>query len=159
MSEFWLRVLTTSALQHLWQSALLLVLAWLAIRLRPRFSARVQSRIWLCAFLLALVLPLAVLLPRFPTGGGDSCERLLHEHADDVHTIDRRTPDPLGVAWRRYRPPGVSCENMAHECRNNLGVVLAGRHTGWVMAFTVALGRSTQTPSGKRAIDWPHRTS
>jgi beta-lactamase regulating signal transducer with metallopeptidase domain len=64
MSDSWLHLLTTFALQHVWQSTSLLIMVWLATKSQPRFSARMQSRIWLCAFLLALILPFAVLLPR-----------------------------------------------------------------------------------------------
>lgn len=48
--------------QHLWQSAVLLLLAWLAIRLRPQ-GADTVSWLWTCVFALAVISPLAVFLP------------------------------------------------------------------------------------------------
>lgn len=64
MSGYGMHVLAMLALQHLWQVAMLLGMVWLVLRWQPRFSARMRSRIWLCALVLAAVLPLAVLLPR-----------------------------------------------------------------------------------------------
>ena len=63
MSPYWTDVLATLALQHLWQAAVLIALAWLLARLRPRLGADVHSGMLLCAFVLAVILPLAVLLP------------------------------------------------------------------------------------------------
>lgn len=68
MSPYWMDILATLALQHLWQAAVLIVLAWLVARLQPRLGADVHSGIRLCAFVLAVILPFAVLLPgRAPT--------------------------------------------------------------------------------------------
>ncbi|NII11055.1 M56 family metallopeptidase [Oleiagrimonas sp. C23AA] len=64
MNVFWAHLLAVLALQHLWQSLLVLAVAQFAARAGSCFSARMKSRIWLCAFLLALILPFAVLLPR-----------------------------------------------------------------------------------------------
>ena len=58
-----MHLLAMLALQHVWQGAMLLGMAWLVVTLQPRLSAQVRSRVWLCAFLLATFLPLAVLLP------------------------------------------------------------------------------------------------
>lgn len=63
MSSFGMHVLAMLALQHLWQGAMLLGMVWLAVTLQPRLSAQVRSRLWLCALILATLLPLAVLLP------------------------------------------------------------------------------------------------
>jgi len=57
-----LDVILVIAAQHLWQSAVLLLLAWAAFRLRP-VSADARSWIWLCILLLAVVSPLAAFLP------------------------------------------------------------------------------------------------
>lgn len=62
MSASWLEILAAIAVQHLWQSVLLLLLAWSACK-RLSFDANARSWIWLCAFALAALLPLAVLLP------------------------------------------------------------------------------------------------
>ena len=63
MSSYGTHLLQMLALQHVWQSAMLLGMAWLVISLQPRLSAQVRSRVWLCALALVVVLPLAVLLP------------------------------------------------------------------------------------------------
>lgn len=63
MNPYWMDVLAMLALQHLWQAAVLIVLGWLLARLRPRLGADVHSGTLLCAFVLAVILPLAVLLP------------------------------------------------------------------------------------------------
>ncbi|NZA24959.1 ankyrin repeat domain-containing protein [Luteimonas sp. SJ-92] len=62
MSDRWPEVVVAIGVQHLWQSAVLLLLALLVFRLR-RPSARARSWMWLCVLLLAAVSPLAVLLP------------------------------------------------------------------------------------------------
>jgi beta-lactamase regulating signal transducer with metallopeptidase domain len=62
MSTLWLDILAVIAAQHLWQSALLLLLAWLVFKLRP-LGADARSWVWLCVFALAAAAPLAVLLP------------------------------------------------------------------------------------------------
>ena len=53
-----LDVVLVIAAQHLWQSAVLLLLAWAAFKLRP-ISADARSWIWLCVLVLAVVSPLA----------------------------------------------------------------------------------------------------
>jgi len=63
MSGYGMHLLAMLALQHVWQSAMLLGMAWLVVALQPRLSAHVRSRLWLCALVLATLLPLAVLLP------------------------------------------------------------------------------------------------
>jgi beta-lactamase regulating signal transducer with metallopeptidase domain len=62
MSDHWSNVLVAIGVQHLWQSAVLLLLTLLLIRLQ-RPAVKALSWMWLCIFLLAAVLPLAVLLP------------------------------------------------------------------------------------------------
>ena len=57
-----LDVVLVIAAQHLWQSAVLLLLAWAAFKLRP-ISADARSWIWLCVLVLAVVSPLAAFLP------------------------------------------------------------------------------------------------
>lgn len=63
MSGYALHVLAMLALQHVWQGAMVLGMVWLVTRLQPQLGAQVRSRLWLCALILATVLPLAVLLP------------------------------------------------------------------------------------------------
>ena len=62
MSDRWSSVFIAIGVQHFWQSAMLLLLALLVLRLR-RPGAQARSWMWLCVILLAAVSPLAVLLP------------------------------------------------------------------------------------------------
>ena len=62
MSAPWLDIFGAIAAQHVWQGALLLLLAGLAARLRP-LGAQARSWLWLCGFVLAATTPLLVLLP------------------------------------------------------------------------------------------------
>lgn len=62
MSNGLMDILVIIGVQHLWQSAFLLLLAWFAFKLQPS-SADARSWIWLCIFVLAVVSPLAVFLP------------------------------------------------------------------------------------------------
>lgn len=62
MSPTWLDILGTIATQHVWQGALLLLLAWPLSKLRP-LGADARSWLWLVAFGLASTTPLLVLLP------------------------------------------------------------------------------------------------
>ena len=63
MNAYWMHVLVMMALQHLWQSAVLVLLVWMVLWLGRRLDAQVRASVWLCAFALSAVLPLAVLLP------------------------------------------------------------------------------------------------
>lgn len=65
MSSVLMDVLTAIGAHHMWQSATLLLLAWLVFKLRA-VSADARSWMWLGIFVLAVVSPLAVFLP-----GGD----------------------------------------------------------------------------------------
>lgn len=55
-------ILIVIGAQHLWQSAVLLLLAWFAFKLRP-LSADARSWLWLCIFVFAVASPMAVFLP------------------------------------------------------------------------------------------------
>lgn len=68
MSPTWLDILGTIATQHVWQGALLLLLAWLVAWLHP-LGADARSWLWLVAFGLAATTPLLVLLPGDPSPG------------------------------------------------------------------------------------------
>jgi hypothetical protein len=47
MSRDGMHLLGMLALQHLWQGAMLLAMAWLAVALQPRLCAQVRTRVWL----------------------------------------------------------------------------------------------------------------
>ncbi|MDN5923846.1 MAG: hypothetical protein L0H70_02465, partial [Xanthomonadales bacterium] len=64
MITHWISIVLVLALQHVWQSALLVLVLALLLRLGGRLSAETKSRALLCAIALAAVLPLAVLLPQ-----------------------------------------------------------------------------------------------
>ena len=68
MIPTWLDILGTIATQHVWQGALLLLLAWLVAWLHP-LGADARSWLWLVAFGLAATTPLLVLLPGDPSPG------------------------------------------------------------------------------------------
>jgi len=63
MTVHWTQALATMAVQHLWQSALLIALVVLVLG-RSRLSAEARSWALCVAFVLAAVSPLLVLLPR-----------------------------------------------------------------------------------------------
>ncbi|MEZ0471233.1 M56 family metallopeptidase [Luteimonas salinilitoris] len=84
MSDRWPDVVVAIGAQHLWQSAVLLLLALLVFRLR-RPSARARPWMWLCVFLLAAVSPLAVLLPGDASTAGAMTSASLATTAPTAH--------------------------------------------------------------------------
>lgn len=120
MSAIWLDILGVIAAQHLWQSALLLLLAWLVFRLQP-LGAGARSWVWLCVFALAAAAPLVVLLPDsdparltqattdvVPVTTGDGAHAQSDSAADDLMSIARIKAAALliwslGFAWSLVR--------------------------------------------------------
>lgn len=99
MSGHAMKVLSMLALQHLWQAALLLVLVWVLGRSFRTLGADVRSWVLLCAFMLAVILPLAVLLPGHRAAPGEpaSYSSIVVSHnrtlpASAERTADRQTP-------------------------------------------------------------------
>lgn len=64
MNSEWIEIVATIAVQHLWQSAMLLGLTLGALKLHP-LPAGVRSWIWLAALVLSVLAPLAVFVPEF----------------------------------------------------------------------------------------------
>jgi beta-lactamase regulating signal transducer with metallopeptidase domain len=144
MSRDGMHLLGMLALQHLWQGAMLLAMAWLAVALQPRLSAQVRSRVWLCALVLATILPLAVLLP------------------GDAKTV---TADAPVVSTPRQLVPAASGESLATDVatahgsssgstwRTDAGMLLLGI---WLLGLGWSLCRLWMRWNGARRL---HRES
>ena len=92
MNGQWLDILIVIGAQHLWQGAILLLLATIAFKLKP-LDADARSWIWLCIFLLAVASPLAVFLP-----GGDSVAAAIPaSNAMAIPLADVTTADPAAT--------------------------------------------------------------
>lgn len=108
MSGYGMHLLAVLALQHVWQGAMLLGMVWLVVTVQPRLTAQVRSRVWLCAFTLAIFLPLAVLLPGdAKTRSAAALVEPTQHHVVRVASGEWTAPDittthglPLGSMWQ-----------------------------------------------------------
>lgn len=94
MSSDGMHLLAMLALQHIWQGAMLLGMAWLVVTLQPRLSAQVRSRVWLCALVLVTFLPLAVLLPGEATTMSTTASAAAAQHTV-AHVVSGEWPAPM----------------------------------------------------------------
>lgn len=124
MTESWTGVLTLIALQHLWQGAVVALLAWLVLRLHKRLGADARSWVLLCAFLLAAISPLAVFLP------GDSV------FPKDAHVMI--APSPAMAAQPVAHASAVRAPQPDAEQRIAPAMIVLGI---WLLGFLWSLRR------------------
>lgn len=144
MNSYGVHLLAMLALQHLWQGAMLLGMGWLAVTLQPRLSAQVHSRVWLCALMLATLLPLAVLLPGNP--------KTITTQASAVSTSHNVATMTSGV----WTAPDISTAHglpLGNTWQTDVGTLLVGI---WLFGLSLALYQLLMQWNGARRL---HRHS
>lgn len=129
MSSPGVHLMEMLALQHLWQGAMVAGMAWLVVSLQPRLSAQARSRIWLCALVLATILPLAVLLPG--KAGTLPAQAPAVSTPHQVAQVVTGVGSTSAASHRHALPPG-------NTWQDDLRVLLLG---AWLLGLGLALWR------------------
>jgi len=97
MSDRWMDLLLAAGAQHLWQSAVFVLLACVVLKVKA-LDARAQSWLWLGVFALAALMPLLVLLPATEQLGGATVD-VSGDRADgSVSMVAQLTP-VIALVW------------------------------------------------------------
>ncbi|MBV9701043.1 MAG: pentapeptide repeat-containing protein [Candidatus Eremiobacteraeota bacterium] len=136
--------LSATALNALWEDALLVVCIALLLRLWPRINAATRYTVWGATLVAAFALPLATTLAFFATPHADVAQ---HRYVASVHTAARMPAAQTGlprsnVLQRAAAPPAVAPQR--ERIRFTLPVPLAiAVFVAWLLLVVYALVRLT----------------